>query len=387
MRDRPLKIMAVTGSRADWGYLSVPLSLLRGDPAFELVLMVTGQHLDAASGATAHAIEAEGFRIDARVDMTLTGDDAASVTRAMGHGLSGMGPVVAEHAPDLMMVLGDRYEILAAATAALLARVPVAHIAGGDMTEGAVDDAIRHAITKLSHLHFPSTSVAASRIIRMGENPRHVHAVGSTGLDRLLRVAHQPRAAFFAGVGLVPRQKNILVTVHPVTLAPDPLADAAAVLEALHRLGPETGILLTGTNTDAGSGRLGTMVKDFAAAHDNAVLHPSLGTERYVNAMLHCDAVLGNSSSGLYEAPSLAIPTVNVGIRQQGRLRAASVIDVPGDPQAIIDGLAAAFRLDVSGVTNPYGDGEASRRIVAVLKDLKDPETLLRKTFYSGDAS
>ena len=225
MGESPLNVMVVTGSRADWGYLSVPCAMLRDDPGFKLQLVATGQHLDPASGDSRRAIEAEGFELAATVDMELTGDSPEAVTRSMGIELAGMGEVIARLGPDLMLIIGDRYEILAAASAAMLARLPIAHVAGGDVSEGAIDDVIRHALTKLSHLHFPSNAEAAQRIVQMGENPARVHCIGSTGLDRLLRVPLMDRRAFFNRAGLSPRKTNLLVTIHPVTLAADPLAD------------------------------------------------------------------------------------------------------------------------------------------------------------------
>ena len=385
MSHEPLRIMVVSGSRADWGYLSVPLALLRDDSSFALSLVVTGQHLDIASGNSASVIADDGFTIAARVAMTPEGDSPQAVTSAMGNGLAGFSDVIAALKPEVMLLLGDRYETLVAATAAMMARVPIAHLAGGDITEGAIDDAIRHAISKMAHLHFPTNTEAAKRLARLGENPAHIHAVGSTGLDRLLKVRRLARDDFFARIGFTPRRRNLLVTLHPVTLDPDPHRDAEAALEALHELGDEFGIIFTGSNADAGGITLTDRIKDFIQAHENAALHPSLGTELYVNAMAHCDAVLGNSSSGLYEAPSLKVPTVNVGTRQDGRLRATSVIDCEGTPDAIHSAIARALILDCSATVNPYGDGHAAERIVMVLKQIGDPASLLRKRFHVSE--
>ncbi len=382
MAEGPRRILAVTGSRADWGFLSVPLELLRGDPAFDVSLVATGQHLEPHSGGSLDAIRKEGFHIDAHVDMDLVDDSEQAVTRSMGIGLAGMGDAISSLRPDLMLLLGDRYEILAAGCAALLARCPIAHLAGGDISEGAVDDAIRHALTKLSHLHFPTNRDAARRIMQMGESPDRVHCVGSTGLDRLLKAAPMDRAAFFRSVGFEARSHNVLVTIHPVTLAADPLSDAEAVLSALSQLDDDFGILLTGTNADAGGKKINEMLAHFASQRPNAVFHTSLGSERYANALRHCDIVVGNSSSGLYEAPSLKRPAVNIGLRQDGRLRAASVIDCPGEPKAILEALQLGLELDCSDVANPYGDGHASERIVAILKGIVDNRGLLRKTFH-----
>ena len=332
---------------------------------------MTGQHLDPSSGDSAGILQAEGFTAAARIDMRLGGDSEQAVTHAMAAGLAGFGDALAALRPDLMLLLGDRYETLAAGCAALLARCPVAHIAGGDVSEGAVDDAIRHALTKLAHIHFPTNRDAADRIIQMGEDPAHVHCVGSTGLDRLLQVRPMARADFFRSVGLEAGERNLLVTIHPVTLAADPLADAHALVAALRRL------------PDRFGGRMiNAMLESFTRERPNAALHASLGTERYVNALTHCNAVVGNSSSGLYEAPSLQRPTVNIGDRQKGRMRAASVIDCPGETDAILQAIHQALGLDCRNVTNPYGDGRASTRIAAVLKQVRDPRSLLHKSFH-----
>lgn len=219
----------------------------------------------------------------------------------------------------------------------------------------------------------------------MGENPENIHVAGSTGLDRLLKVPLLARDDFFARIGFAPRRINLLVSLHPVTLESDPLRDAEAALETLKGLGAEFGMIFTGSNADAGGAALSKQMKDFVQDHDNAIFHPSLGTELYVNAMAHCDAVLGNSSSGLYEAPSLKTPSINIGTRQDGRLRATSVIDCEGTPEAIRSAIAKALALDCSTAVNPYGDGQASRRIVSVLKRIGDPASLLRKRFHMSE--
>ena len=356
---------------------------MRSDPAFQLSLVAMGQHLEFGSGSSIEMIRDEGFQIDALIDMELGDDSEKSITRSMGLGLSGMGDAISSLRPDLILLLGDRYETLAAGCAAMLARCPIAHLAGGDISEGAVDDAIRHALTKLSHIHFPTNRDAAKRIIQMGEDPGRVHCVGSTGLDRLHKVKPMPRDRFFEAVGLQPRKRNLLVTIHPVTLAANPLADAEALLRALSELDTEFGILLTGSNADAGGKSINEMLAHFAARRTNVALHASLGSELYTNALFHCDMVVGNSSSGLYEAPSLKRPTINVGSRQKGRLSAASVINCLGESGAILRALQLGLALNCSNVANPYGDGHASERIVAILKRIGDTRDLLRKSFHT----
>ena len=376
--------MVVTGSRADWGYLSVPVKLMRQNTTFDVALVVTGQHLDPQSGNSLEGVEREGGPIAERVLMTPHTDAAPDIIRAMGEGLAGFGAVIAGLRPHLMLLLGDRYETLAAASAGLVARIPMAHIAGGDISEGAIDDAIRHAITKLAHLHFPTNAEAARRIAQMGENPARIHCVGSTGLDRLLQVKIMPRPEFFEAIGRTPRTRNLLITMHPVTLAGDPLGDAAALLAALENLDEDIGLIFTGSNADEGGRQLSARVRDFTQRHPNASFHPSLGTDLYVNALAHCEAVIGNSSSGFYEAPSMCIPTVNIGRRQDGRLRAASVIDTAAEPEAILAAITKALAIICRSTVNPYGDGMASQRMISILQQLDDPAALLNKNFYRG---
>jgi UDP-hydrolysing UDP-N-acetyl-D-glucosamine 2-epimerase len=375
----PLSILAVTGARSDWGLLVPVLGSIRDDRAFDLRLAVTGQHLVAGSPSL-EAILADGFSIDHQIDMGIDGDSAEAVTAAMARALAGFGALLASRRPDLLLVLGDRYETLAAVEAALVARVPVAHLCGGDVTEGAIDDAIRHAITKMAHLHFVTNADAARRVAQLGEDPGRIHTVGSPGLDRIAEIEPMSREAFFTAVGLTPRARNLLVTFHPVTLADDTDRQHQAMLDALTSL-DEVGLIFTGSNADPGARAIDARTRAFVAARDNAVFFESLGSARYFSALRHVDAVVGNSSSGLYEAPSFEKPTVNIGERQTGRPRAASVIDCPPDTAAITAAIGRAFAMDCTGVSNPYGDGRAAERIVAVLKTIDDPAALLHKSF------
>jgi len=377
------RICAVTGSRADFGLLAPVLRLVRDAPDLSLSLVATGMHLADAFGGTVDEIEAAGFVVDARVPVLEAGDGAEAVTRAIGRGVIGFAELLPRLAPDMLLVLGDRYEILAAVQAALIARVPVAHIAGGDVTEGAFDDAIRHAITKMAHLHFATNAESARRIRQMGEDPARVHVTGSPGIDALLAVEPLPRADFFEAVGLEPRPHNIVLTYHPVTLDPaGSLPGLDALLSALDGLGDAVGMIVTGPNADTDGRLLGGRLAAFATARPNAVFHRSLGHRRYLSALRHVDAVVGNSSSGLYEAPSFGLPTVNIGDRQTGRLKAASVVDCPPEADAIAAAVRRALDTGRSAPENPYGDGHAAPRIVAALKGVVDPRALLRKHFF-----
>ncbi len=375
-----MKILAVTTTRADWGLLAPLLKQLEQAPEFDLVVLVTGQH-HMDDRVSRNAILSEGFERIVDVDIGLTTDDSPlALSEAMSKALLGVAKVLDAEQPDLMVVLGDRYEQLPIASAALMAKVPVAHLCGGDITEGAIDDAVRHALTKLSAIHFPTTEDAAKRVRQLGEDPARVFNVGSTGLDRVREVPRMPADAFWESVGLKPRARNIVVTFHPPTLADDTEAQVSALLQALAGF-PQLGMIFTGSNADPGGKLIDRRIQDFVDSAENAVFHTSLGSQRYFSALTYCDAVVGNSSSGLYEAPSFGLATVNIGDRQDGRLRAASVLDCPADAAAISDALRNALVLDCSEVNNPYGDGHSAERIVRVLADLQNHAALTRKKF------
>jgi UDP-hydrolysing UDP-N-acetyl-D-glucosamine 2-epimerase len=343
-------------------------------------LAVTGQHL-SDDGHSLAAMGIDGFPPDHRVDMRLGDDDGdAAIAAATGRCLAGFGAILAAVRPDLVLVLGDRYEIHAGVTAALLARVPVAHLCGGDVTEGAMDDSLRHSITKMSSLHFVTNAEAAARIVQLGEAPDHVFNVGSPGLDRIRDVDLLDRETLFAQLGLAPRQRNLLVTFHPVTWATQSDRQCRSMLDALSGF-DDIGLIFTGSNADPGARAIDRMVEAFAASHPHAVFHRSLGSRCYFSALAAVDAVVGNSSSGLYEAPSFAVPTVNIGDRQARRPRAASVIDCAPATDAIAGAIHAALAMDCTAVVNPYGDGHAAERIVAALAAIDDPARLVRKSF------
>lgn len=378
-----LRIAAVTGSRADWGLLEPVATALAAEGVFEVEVIATGAHLDPAFGDTLAEVAASGLPIVGRIAATEPGDDALAVGRATAAGLAGFAGHFAQRRPDLVLLLGDRYEIFAAATAALFARLPIAHLCGGDTTEGAFDEALRHAISKMAHLHFPTNQPAARRLIAMGEDPARVHVAGNPALDKLRHFRPIAREAFFAEVDLQPAARLLLVAFHPATLDPMPSArQLEALLAVLAEQPPETAILLTGSNADSEGRALSARLRAFAADRAGALYRDSLGHRLYFNALAHADCLLGNSSSGLYEAPSFGLPTVNIGTRQQGRLRAASVIDCPPEQAAIAEALRRALAMDCAGTVNPYGDGHAAERIVAVLKGVDAPQTLVMKRFH-----
>ncbi|MEM9318903.1 MAG: UDP-N-acetylglucosamine 2-epimerase, partial [Pseudomonadota bacterium] len=323
-------------------------------------------------------------QIDHRIDMGISDDDsAAALGIAMGRGVAGMAAVLEADRPDLMLVLGDRYEMLAMASAAVIARVPVAHIAGGDITEGAFDDAIRHAISKLSSLHFTTNAAARDRLIQMGEDPARVYVTGSPGIDTILETPLMDRVATLRLLGLDPfTPAYLLATVHPPTLTEDGgLGLLLALLEALEQV-EDIPVVFTGSNADPGARRLDKTVQHWSEGREKARFFPSLGSERYLSAVAHAAAVVGNSSSGLYEAPTLAAPTVNIGDRQSGRPRASSVIDCDATPDAIFEAIAKATATPLTKpIVNPYGHGKAAAQIAAVIAGLEQPALLVRKSF------
>jgi UDP-N-acetylglucosamine 2-epimerase (non-hydrolysing)/GDP/UDP-N,N'-diacetylbacillosamine 2-epimerase (hydrolysing) len=377
------RICVVSSSRADYGLLYWVMKEIKAAPSLQLQLVLTGSHLDEAFGDTWRAVEADGFRIDEKIPCLTEADTPADVARAIGLGTIGFGEALARLRPDLLLLLGDRYELLGAAQAALVANIPIAHIAGGDLSEGAFDDAIRHSLTKMSHLHFVTNGDAARRVQQLGEDPRYIFNFGSPGVDTLRRTQLLSRAALEQELGFRFKARNLLVTFHPVTLEHDRTeAHLEELLAALEALSPATGMLLTGSNADTLGRRFSRRFEAFAKSHANAAYFPSLGQRRYLSAMAQVDALVGNSSSALYEAPSFGRPAVNIGERQRGRLQPASVLNCSPERAAILRAVQDAFRLDCSGVVNPYGDGQASARIVATLAGLPDWRVLIRKTFH-----
>lgn len=379
-----LRICVVTGSRAEYGLLYWVLHELRSRADFELQIIATGMHLAPEHGLTVRQIEADGFRVDRRVEMLLSSDGAGGVAKSIGLGVIGMSDALTSLQPDLVLLLGDRFEILAAAQACLVHKLPLAHIAGGDVTEGAFDESIRHAITKMSQLHFVTNSDAAARVRQMGEDPARIHVVGSPGLDHLRRTPLLDRAALEQALGAPLGRQNLLVTFHPVTLAHDDgLGQFDELLAALATTDDSTTLWISRPNADSGGREIAARLDAFAAATGaRARVHTSLGQQRYLSLMKHADAVVGNSSSGLYEAPSLGVPTVDVGDRQRGRLAASSVLRCQAQREAIGDALRRALAMDCSGTVNPYGDGRSAERIVALLAGLPAPATLLQKSFH-----
>ncbi len=349
-------------------------------------------HLSPEFGLTVRQIEADGFVVARRVEMLLSSDTPGGVARSIGLGVIGMSDAFEALHPDVVVVLGDRFEILAAAQACLVHNIPLAHLAGGDTTEGAFDESIRHAITKMAHLHLVTTDESARRVRQLGENPACIHVVGTPALDHLRRQPLLDRAALEASLGARLGARNVLVTFHPVTLEPGKSVQqfhelCATFDEVLGGRDPVLGndvvLWCTRPNADTGGRALIAALDAWRAKHPDRVrVHTSLGQLRYLSLMALCDLVVGNSSSGLYEAPSFKVPTVDIGDRQRGRLAAPSVVRCGADRDAIRAALRQALDLDCSTVVNPYGDGATSGRILALLRGMPPAARLLKKHFH-----
>lgn len=379
------RVVAVTVARSDYGIQRPVLEALRADPAFEVELIVAATHLSPSFGLTVRQIEDDGFRPIAKVEMTLAGDTATSIGVSTGLGVQGFTSAIAAARPDLLLLVGDRFETLAAGVAAVPLTVPIVHLHGGEVTEGAFDDQIRHALTKMSHVHCVSTAAAGRRVAQMGEEPWRICVSGAPGLDSLYQVQRLSRAALEARIGLSLATPPLLVTFHPVTLRTEEMAaEVEALMAALARVNMP--VVVTAPNADTAYAHIRAAWAAFAASRPGQVsLVESLGTEAYVSMLHEAAAMVGNSSSGLIEAPAVPLPVVNIGVRQAGRDRAANVIDVapeaPAVEAAIRTAVSPEFRASLAGLVNPYGDGQAAARIVSHLRGLPERATLLRKRF------
>jgi len=375
------KVTVITTSRADYSHLYWVLRDLDAAPLIDLSLIVIGAQLTGEFGSAVDEIERDGIRVDERIECLLSSDTDVGMAKTIGVAVLGLAEVLGRNRPDLVLLIADRYELLAPASVALALRIPIAHIEGGEVSQGAIDDAVRNAITKLSHIHFTPTEKSRRRVLAMGEESHRVHRVGAPSLDHLQRRQSLSGAELTEGLGGQISADSIVVAYHPVTLARNTLCEADEVFAALERLSQP--ILFCFPNADAGSRDLYRRARAFCAARDDARLFVNLNPRLYWGLLEAAALMLGNSSSGIMETPSLALPTVNIGWRQQGRERAANIIDVPAESDAIVDGvrraLDPAFRQSLEGMSNPYGDGHAAERIVEVLASTVLGEELLHK--------
>jgi len=379
------KICVVTGTRAEYGLLRWVMQGIKDDPDLTLQVIATGMHLSPEFGLTYREIEQDGFQIDRKVEMLTSSDTSVGIAKSMGLGLIGFADALNELRPDLILVLGDRFEIFVAVSTALVARIPVAHLHGGEATEGAFDEALRHSITKMSHLHFVAAEEYRRRVIQLGEQPERVFQVGGLGIDNIKRLKLLGRAELEASLGFTLGRKNLLITFHPVTLEEATAADQMAeLLAALAKL-QDTQLIFTMPNADTGGRVLIGMVEQFVAQHANAHAYISLGQLRYLSCIAHVDGVVGNSSSGLIEVPSFRKGTINIGDRQRGRLQAASVINCDPNRSDITAALqrlyTPEFQANLSKVCNLYGEGGASEKVVKTIKHYPI-DGIAKKVFY-----
>jgi GDP/UDP-N,N'-diacetylbacillosamine 2-epimerase (hydrolysing) len=379
------KICVITGTRAEYGLLRWIMQGIKDDAELTLQVIATGMHLSPEFGLTYREMESDGFQIDRKVEMLTSSDTSVGVAKSIGLGVIGFADALNELKPDLIVVLGDRFEIFAAVSTALVARMPVAHLHGGETTEGAFDEALRHSITKMSHLHFVAAEEYRQRVIQLGEQPGSVFLVGGLGVDSIKRLKLLDRSALEASLDFKLGKKNLLITFHPVTLeiatATDQMAELLTALGAL----PDTHLIFTMPNADTDGRALIHMVQQFVAQRANARAYTSLGQLRYLSAVAQVDGVLGNSSSGLAEVPSFGKGTINIGDRQRGRLQADSVINCEptrkGIEAALLQLYSATFQASLRQVRNPYGEGGASAVVVNTIKYVELGE-LVKKTFY-----
>ena len=381
------KICVVTGTRAEYGLLRWVMEEIRESASLELQVIATGMHLSPEFGLTYRDIEADGFRVDRKVEMLLSADTPSAISKSIGLAIIGLADAYDQLQPDMLLVLGDRYEILAAATAAMSARVPIAHLHGGETTEGAIDEAIRHSITKMSHLHFVAAEEYRKRVIQLGEHPDRVFQVGGLGIDNILRLLLLNRESLEEALDFSLGEHNLLITFHPVTLEQNTSAQQMReLLTSLAKL-KQTHLIFTMPNADTEGRVLFELIEEFVQQNpERTKAFTSLGQLNYLSCLKHVDAVVGNSSSGLTEAPSFQIGTINIGDRQRGRLKAASVIDCDPDLKSIQQAFELLYSTDfkelLASVESPYGEGGASESIVRVLEEYTF-EGLTKKKFYN----
>lgn len=379
------KICIVTGTRAEYGLLYWLMKEIESDSDLELQIIATGMHLSPEFGLTYKEIEKE-FTCNKKIEILLSSDTPIGISKSMGLAQISFAEAYEELKPDMVVVLGDRYEIFSATSAAMIARIPIAHLHGGETTEGAFDEAIRHSITKMSHLHFVATEEYRNRVIQLGEHPSRVFNVGGMGIENIKKLNLLTCKEFEKAIDFKLGTKNILVTFHPVTLENSTAKEQfQELLDAIDEL-QDTNTIFTKANSDTDGRIINQMIDEYVSRNsDKSIAFTSLGQLRYLSALQFVDAVVGNSSSGLLEAPSFKIGTINIGDRQKGRIRAASVIDCIPDKKSIKNALEKLYSVEfqelLKSVKNPYGDGCASKKIIKEIKKV-DHGSFLKKSFY-----
>ena len=385
MLNKRKKICIVTGGRSEYGLLRWLIDDIEKSDNFELILIATGTHLSQEFGLTIKEIEKDGYKINDKVEILLSSDTSTSICKSIGLGLIGFSDKFDFYKPDLLLILGDRYEIFSAAVSAMVCCIPIGHIHGGETTEGVIDESLRHGITKMSHYHFVAAEEYKNRVIQLGENPQRVFNVGGLGIDNIKKLNLLSRDKLEKSLDFKIGKKNLLVTFHPVTLEKDSSqTQIIELLQALERF-PDINLVFTMANSDTNGRIINKCIENFCIKRKNASYYKSLGQIKFLSCLKYFDGIIGNSSSGLIEVPSFKKGTINIGERQNGRLRAESVIDCGTKKNEIIQAINTLytneFRLNLDNTKNPYGDGGASQSIMNIIKRL-DMSNILKKKFH-----
>ena len=381
------KICVVTGTRAEYGLLYWLMKSIQDNPKLELQIIATGMHLSPEFGLTYREIEKDGFMINKKVEMLVSADTSSSISKSTGLGLIGFADAYVDLQPDMVVVLGDRYELLAASTAALFERIPIAHIGGGETTEGAFDEAIRHSITKMAWWHFTATEEYKKRVIQLGEHPKRVLNVGGQGVDAISKANLLSKKELTEKMSIKFGEKNLLITYHPVTLEKQTSKKHfQSILAVLNEL-KDVYLIFTMPNADSDARIIRQMIDEFVSSHnERSIAFISMGHLNYLSTLQYVDGVVGNSSSGLAEAPTFKIGTVNIGDRQKGRLKAKSVIDCEPTKASIKNAIGMLYSKDFQNilptVDSPYGEGDATEKIMKVLKSANIPKEP-KKVFFN----
>ena len=379
------KVCVVTGTRADYGLLYWLMKEINGDKEMQLQLIVTGMHLSSEFGNTYKVIEKE-FKIDEKIKMALSSDSEIDISRSMGLAQIAFSEAYQKLKPDIILVLGDRFEIFSAATAAMILRLPIAHLHGGETTEGVIDEAIRHSITKMSHLHFVVHDDYKKRVIQLGEDPKRVFNFGAVGNDNIKKLELPSKSEFQKLINFKLNKKNIIVTFHPVTLENSTSkVQFNELLNSIKKL-KDTNVIFTKSNSDHDGKIINIMIDDYVSENTHCIAFHSLGQLKYLSALKYVDAIVGNSSSGILEAPSFKIGTINIGDRQKGRVKAASILDCSPTSESISKAFDTLYSKDFQNlllrVESPFGDGGASKKIKQIVKTF-DLSNVLKKVFYN----
>lgn len=383
MIDRMKKVCVVTGTRAEYGQLKPIIEKIRNDDFLEIFLVVTGMHLSPEFGLTYQEIEKDGFRIDAKNEILLSSDTPNGIAKSMGLGILGFADIFANNKIDLLVLLGDRYEIFSAASAAMVYRIPIAHIHGGELTEGAIDEAVRHSITKMSTIHFTATETYRNRVIQLGEQPDNVYNVGALGVENIKEMKLLNQKELESDLHFEFDKNVAMVTFHPVTLEKNTAGEQFQnILDAIESI-PDLKIIFTKANSDTDGRIINEMIDRYVEKHkESSAAYTSLGQLRYLSTLQFCKIVVGNSSSGIIEAPSFGIPTVNIGDRQRGRVQSESVINCTNSKKEIERSINEALLMKKNEIHNPYEGENTSDRIIYYIKKYLKENRDIKKTFY-----